>query len=314
MTDGASKTMTPAEWGMLLLLSLFWGGSFFFVGVAVKELPPLTIVALRVSLAALILLLCAPVLGVVLPRRREILMAFLGMGLLNNAIPFCLIVWGQTQLASGVASILNATTPLFTVLAGHFLSSEDRLTPLRLGGALCGLAGVAAMIGPQLIDGFGGAVLAELAILGAAVSYALASLFGRRFRRMGVDPIATATGQITASSFLLIPIALLIDRPWSLPLPGAATFVAIGAIASLSTALAYILYFRILAGAGATNVVLVTLLAPVSSILLGALFLHEHLEPRHFVGLALIGLGLACIDGRLFRLFRSAKAFDRGAH
>lgn len=314
MTDSASKTMTPFEWGMLLLLSLFWGGSFFFVGVAVKELPPLTIVALRVSLAALILLLCAPALGVVLPRRREVLMAFLGMGLLNNAVPFCLIVWGQTQLASGLASILNATTPLFTVLAGHFLSEDDRLTPLRLSGALCGLLGVAAMIGPQLIDGFGGGVLAELAILGAAVSYALASLFGRRFHRMGVAPIATATGQVTASSLMLIPMALLIDRPWSLALPGAATFVAIGAIASLSTAFAYILYFRILAGAGATNVVLVTLLAPVSSILLGALFLHERLEPRHFVGLALIGLGLACIDGRLFRLFRSAKAFDRAAH
>jgi drug/metabolite transporter (DMT)-like permease len=311
MAGQASKTMTPLEWGMLLLLSLFWGGSFFFVGVAVKELPPLTIVALRVSLAAAILWLCAPALGVVVPRRREALIAFLGMGLLNNAVPFCLIVWGQTQLASGLASILNATTPLFTVLAGHFLSADDRLTPLRLGGALCGLAGVAAMIGPQLVDGLGAGVPAELAILGAAVSYAFASLFGRRFRRMGVEPIATATGQVTASSLMLIPIALLIDRPWSLPAPGIATFAAIGALAALSTALAYILYFRILAGAGATNVVLVTLLAPVSSILLGALFLREHLEFRHFVGLALIGLGLACIDGRLFRAFRSPKASDR---
>jgi drug/metabolite transporter (DMT)-like permease len=314
MTGSAGKTMSAFEWGMLLLLSLFWGGSFFFVGVAVKELPPLTIVALRVSLAAAILWLCVPALGIVVPRRREALIAFLGMGLLNNAIPFCLIVWGQTQLASGLASILNATTPLFTVLAGHFLSTDDRLTPLRLSGALCGLTGVAAMIGPQLVDGLGGGASAELAILGAAVSYAFASLFGRRFRRMGVDPIATATGQVTASSLMLIPIALLIDRPWSLPLPGLATFAAIGALASLSTALAYILYFRILAGAGATNVVLVTLLAPVSSILLGALFLREHLEFRHFVGLALIGLGLACIDGRLFRAFRPPKASDRPSH
>ena len=150
MSDSAGKTMTPLEWGMLLLLSLFWGGSFFFVGVAVKELPPLTIVALRVSLAAAILWLCAPALGLVMPRRREVLIAFLGMGLLNNVIPFCLIVWGQTQLASGLASILNATTPLFTVLVGHFVSADDRLTPLRLAGALCGLVGVAGMIGPQL--------------------------------------------------------------------------------------------------------------------------------------------------------------------
>jgi drug/metabolite transporter (DMT)-like permease len=308
MTDRANKTMTSLEWGMLLVLSLFWGGSFFFVGIAVKELPPLTIVALRTSLAAIILWACAPALGLVMPRRREALAAFFIMGLLNNAIPFCLIVWGQTQLASGLASILNATTPLFTVLAGHFLSAEDRMTPLRLTGAVCGLFGVAIMIGPQLVDGLGGSVPAELAILGAAVSYAFASLFGRRIRRLGIDPIATATGQITASSLVLIPLALVVDRPWTLPTPGIATFAAIAAIASLSTALANILYFRILAGAGATNVVLVTLLAPVSSILLGAVFLNEHLEFRHFVGLALIGLGLACIDGRLLRAFRIVKS------
>jgi drug/metabolite transporter (DMT)-like permease len=308
MPENAAKTMTPGEWGILLLLSLFWGGSFFFVGVAVKELPPLTIVALRVSLAAMILWVCAPTLGVVIPRLREALVAFLGMGLLNNVIPFCLIVWGQTQLASGLASILNATTPLFTVLAGHFLSADDRLTPLRLAGALCGLLGVASMIGPQLIGGPGGNVLAELAILGAALSYAFASLFGRRFRAMGVDPIATAMGQVTASSLILVPLALAVDRPWSLPLPGLGAIAAIGALAALSTALGYILYFRLLAGAGATNVVLVTLLAPVSSILLGAIFLGERLEPRHFAGLALIGLGLACIDGRLFRLRRTATA------
>lgn len=304
---GANKTMTPLEWGMLLTLSLFWGGSFFFVGVAVKELPPLTIVALRVSLAALILWLCAPATGLVMPRRRKVTIAFLGMGLINNVIPFCLIVWGQTQVASGLASILNATTPLFTVLAGHFLTADERLTPLRAAGALCGFFGVAALIGPQLVEGLGGGGLAELAILGAATSYALASIFGRRFRRLGVSPIATATGQVTASSLMLIPIALLVDRPWTLPLPGVATCAAIAAIASLSTALAYILYFRILAGAGATNVVLVTLLAPVSSILLGAVFLREHLEPRHFVGLALIGVGLACMDGRLVRVFWIAK-------
>jgi drug/metabolite transporter (DMT)-like permease len=310
---GANKVMTPAEWGMLLALSLVWGGSFFFVGVAVRELPPLTIVALRVSLAALILWACAPALGLVIPRRREVVIALLGMGLMNNVIPFCLIVWGQTQLASGLASILNATTPLFTVVAGHFLSRDERMTPLRAMGALCGLLGVAALVGPTLVEGLGGGVMAELAILGAATSYALASLFGRRFRRLGLSPIATATGQVTASSLLLVPIALLVDRPWTLPLPGVATCAAIAGIASLSTSLAYILYFRILAGAGATNVVLVTLLAPVSSILLGAIFLRERLEPRHFVGLALIAIGLACIDGRAAQAMRIAKSAGRPA-
>jgi drug/metabolite transporter (DMT)-like permease len=306
VANSAGKTMTAGEWGLLLLLSLFWGASFFFVGVAVRELPPLTIVALRVLLAALILWVCVGAFRIAVPRGREALLAFLVMGVLNNAIPFWLIAFGQTQLASGVAAILNAATPLFTVLAGHFLSADDRLTPLRLAGALCGFIGVAGMIGPQLVEGLAGSVLAELAILGAAVSYAFASLFGRRFRQMGIDPIATATGQVTASSLMLVPIALLVDRPLSLPMPGLATIASIGAIAAFSTALGYILYFRILAGAGATNVVLVTLLAPASSILLGAVFLRERLAPRHFVGLALIGLGLACIDGRLFRALRAA--------
>jgi drug/metabolite transporter (DMT)-like permease len=308
MTDRANKTMSPLEWGMLLVLALVWGGSFFFVGVAVKQLPPLTIVALRVALAALILWLCAPAMGVRMPNDRTVLSAFLVMGLVNNVIPFSLIAFGQTQLASGLASILNATTPLFTVIAGHFLTSDERLTPLRLAGALCGLIGVAGMIGPQLVAGLGGGVLAELAILGAAVSYAFASVFGRRFRRLGINPVATATGQVTASSLMLIPLALLVDRPWTLPMPAPETWAAIAGLAALSTAFAYILYFRILAGAGATNVALVTLLAPVSSIALGAIVLHEHLEPRHFVGLALIGLGLACIDGRPLRALRLVKS------
>jgi drug/metabolite transporter (DMT)-like permease len=301
MTGTTNKTMSPLEWGMMLLLAILWGGSFFFVGVAIKQLPPLTIVALRVTLAALILWLCAPMMGVPMPRGRTVVGAFLLMGLLNNVIPFSLIAFGQTQLASGLASILNATTPLFTVMVGHFLTQDERLTPLRVTGALCGLIGVAGMIGPQLVAGLGGGVTAELAILGAAVSYAFASVFGRRFRRLGINPIATATGQVTASSLMLIPIALLVDRPWTLPMPAPETWAAIAGLAALSTAFAYILYFRILAGAGATNVVLVTLLAPVSSIALGALVLHEHLEPRHFIGLALIGLGLACIDGRPLR-------------
>jgi drug/metabolite transporter (DMT)-like permease len=197
---------------------------------------------------------------------------------------------------------------LFTVLAAHFLTRDERLTPLRAAGALFGLFGVAALIGPRLAEGLGGGVLAELAILGAAMSYALASLFGRRFRRLGVSPIATAAGQVTASTLMLVPIALLVDRPWTLAPPGLATCAAMLALASFSTALAYVLYFRILAGAGATNVVLVTLLAPVSSILLGVLVLHERLEPRHFIGLALIAVGLACIDGRLVRALRVARS------
>jgi drug/metabolite transporter (DMT)-like permease len=313
MTTPVNRTMSPLEWGMLLILSLFWGGSFFFVGIAVKHLPPLTIVTLRVSIAALILWLSAPLTGLVMPRTREVWSAFARLSLVNNVAPFCLIVWGQTHLASGLAAILNATTPLFTVFAAHVLTRDEIMTPMRLAGALCGLVGVAAMIGPQVLaEGFGANVAAELAILAAAASYAIGSIYGRRFRAMRVAPIAIAAGQATAASAMLIPIALLVDRPWSLPPPGTDAIAAVVALASVSTALAYILYFRILAGAGATNVVLVTLLVPVSSILLGALFLQERLAARHFVGLLLIALGLAFIDGRPFTMLALATRLKPG--
>jgi len=291
--------MTTGEWGLLLLLSLLWGGSFFFVGVAVKELPPLTIVMARVSLAAALLWLTAPLTGLSPGRIRANAPDLAVLGLVNNAIPFTLIVWGQTHLASGLASILNATTPVITVVAAHFFTASERLNARKLAGALCGFVGVAWMIGPDLTRGVADNFAAELAVLGAALSYALASIFAQRFRRLGLAPIEVAAGQVAASSLMLIPLAFVVDRPWDLPAPSLAVIGAVIAIASLSTALAYIVYFRILAGAGATNVVLVTLLAPASSILLGAAILGERLAARHFVGLALVALGLAFIDGRL---------------
>jgi drug/metabolite transporter (DMT)-like permease len=306
-----SHTMTAAEWVMLLALSVLWGGSFFFTGIAVKELPPLTIVVLRVGLAAAILALTLRLLGLRLPRERRAWSAFFGMGLLNNAIPFCLIVWGQTHIASGLAAILNATTPLFTVIVAHVLTDDERITGNRLAGVLIGIAGVVATIGPGALLGLGSDVLAQLAVLAAALSYAFAGVYGRRFARLGIAPIAAATGQVMASTVMLLPLALIIDRPWTLAMPGVATWSAILGTAVLSTALGYMLYFRILATAGATNLLLVTFLIPVSAILLGALVLGERLSAQHFLGMALIGAGLAAIDGRLFQLIRRAPAIRR---
>jgi drug/metabolite transporter (DMT)-like permease len=300
---GASvnRTMTAPEWAMLLALSVLWGGSFFFTGVAVKELPPLTIVVLRVGLAAVMLYATLRLLGLRLPRRAEVWAAFFGMGFLNNVVPFCLIVWGQTHIASGLAAILNATTPLFTVLVAHAFTADEKMSRNRLAGVLIGLAGVTLMIGPDAFGGIGTDVLAQLAVLAAAISYAFAGVFGRRFRRMGVAPMATATGQVVASTLMLLPVALLVDRPWTLPMPSATVWAAILGIAAFSTALGYVLYFRILAAAGATNLLLVTFLIPVSAIVLGSLVLGERLGTRHFLGMALIGVGLAAIDGRLVR-------------
>jgi drug/metabolite transporter (DMT)-like permease len=297
-----NHAMTRLEWAMLLALSILWGASFFFVGVAIKELPPFTMVALRVGVAALILNGVVVALGMRMPRAKSAWLAFFGMGLLNNVAPFCLIVWGQAHIASGLAAILNATTPLATVVVAHVLTDDEKMTGGRLAGVLFGLAGVAAMIGPEALKGLSGDAPAEFAILLAAISYAFAGVYGRRFARMGVAPLVTATGQVTASTIVLAPIALLIDRPWTLPTPSLATLGAVIGIAVLSTALAYVLYFRILATAGATNLLLVTFLVPVSAILLGSFVLGERLDPRHFLGMALIGAGLASIDGRLFKL------------
>lgn len=301
MPRSVPHTLSAPEWAMLLALSVLWGGSFFFTGIALQALPPFTLVVRRVGVAALVLNLALPLTGSRLPRTRAVWTAFAGMGLLNNVLPFCLIVWGQTHIASGLAAILNATTPLFAVAVAHLSTSDERMTGNRLAGVLVGLGGVAVMIGPALLTALGTNVLAQIAVLAAALSYAVAGVFGRRFKRMGVPPVATAAGQVTASTLLMLPIALVVDRPWTLAMPGLPVWGAVLGIATLSTALAYVLYFRILATAGATNLLLVTFLIPVSAILLGTLVLGERLDLRHYLGMALIGCGLAAIDGRLLR-------------
>lgn len=293
-----NRPMTALEWMALITLAVLWGAAFFFNAIAVKELPVFTVVVARVALAALALLAVMRLAGIALPSGRRVWIAFFGMGLLNNAIPFCLIVWGQQHIASGVASILNAATPLFTVVLAHFLTPDERMTGGRLLGVVTGMVGVGVMIGSDAVQGLGTSVMAQLACVGAAISYAVAGIFGRRFRTMGVAPTAAAAGQLVASSLLLIPVMLLIDRPWSLPTPGAHTIAAMIGVATLSTALAYVLYFRLLATAGATNLLLVTFLIPVGAILLGVSFLNETLLPRHIAGMAMIGVGLAAIDGR----------------
>ncbi|MCP4935752.1 MAG: DMT family transporter [bacterium] len=302
-----NKVMSPLEWSLLLILSLLWGGSFFFTGIAVRELPTLTIVVCRVGLAALILYLIMRYKGLRLPSSYAAWSTFVAMGLLNNVIPFSFIVWGQSYIASGVASILNATTPLFTVIIAHFLTSDEKMTKGRLFGVLIGLLGVSIMIGGDVLQTMNANTLAQLAILGAAISYAFAGVYGRIFKKMELHPVTTATGQVTASTLMLAPVALYIDRPWTLAAPGLQTLAALFGLAALSTALAYILYFKILASAGATNLLLVTFLIPISAIVLGIGFLDESLLPQHVAGMAMIGVGLAAIDGRIWG-FRNPKS------
>jgi drug/metabolite transporter (DMT)-like permease len=299
--------MGVREWLLLLLLSVLWGGSFFFFKVLVAELPTLTIVFTRVLLAGVVLHLVMLARRQTTPSSAKLWRAFFVMGFLNNVLPFVMLVWAETKISSGLASILNATTPVFSVLAAHFFTTQEKLTWNKGAGVLFGLLGVLVLIGPSILVNAGGdQLLPELACVMTAVVYSLAGMYGRRFRAM--PSLTVATGQLTASTVMLAPLALLVDRPWQLPNPSAHVWTALIGLAVFSTALAYIIYFRILAVAGATNVMLVTLLVPVSAILLGVLFLNETFTAQALAGMLLIGVGLTAIDGRLPAAIRSRLA------
>jgi drug/metabolite transporter (DMT)-like permease len=290
--------MKPTEWGMLILLSIFWGGSFFFTEIALRDFQPFTVVFLRVTLAALILSGVVYIRGQRMPASLRAWGAFLVMGALNNAIPFSLIVWGQTRIDSGIASILNATTPIFTVLLAHMLTSDERLTLRKFFGVLIGFLGVYIMMKPELADGFSWRGLGQVAVLGAAVSYGLAGIFGKRFKK--TSPVVNSAGMLICSSLMMFPLAVIIDTPWSLS-PSIEAAAAVFGTAIISTAMAYLLYFRILAAAGATNVLLVTFLIPISALLLGVGVLGEVIKILEYIGMGCIFLGLIVIDGRALK-------------
>jgi drug/metabolite transporter (DMT)-like permease len=291
--------MSRTDWIILLILSVLWGGSFYFIGIAIRSVTPLTLVLLRVSLAAIFLWAWR------LFRRQSLALppgavsALFLLGLLNNALPFFLFATAQRTIPSGLASILNATTPIWGVIVAHLFTQDERMTPARMAGVLLGFGGVAVMIGADLLGQIGTNVMAQLACLGATLSYALAGVWGRRFRAMGVAPVAVASGSLSAAAAILLPLVLLFEPPWHASAPPGGAWAALLALAFFSTAIAYILYFRLLASAGATNSLLVTFLIPITAVLLGTFLLGESLAPRHFAGMALIGLGLAAIDGRV---------------
>ncbi len=300
-SNAISSRMGLVQWSMLLLLSVLWGGSFFFVEIALLEWSPLLIVAVRVAIAAIVIWLIVLAAGLPIPKSRSAWMALLWMGLINNVIPFLLIVWGQQEIESGLAAILNAAAPIFTVVVAGIWLKDEPVTREKLLGALLGLIGVAVLIGPSALAGLNANLLAQLAVLGAALSYALAGVYARRFPRMNIDPIVAAAGQLLMSSLVLIALALAFEQPSQLFDSSARVWTSVVFMAVFSTALAYILYFRLLATAGATNAILVTLLIPVTAILLGTIVLGERLQWSHFLGMVVIGLGLAVIDGRLWQ-------------
>lgn len=306
MPPTVNRTMTPAEWALLVTLAVLWGGSYFYIAIAIKVLPAFTIVAFRVAVGGALLYVAVRATGAAMPRDGASWRAYFVMGFLNNVVPFSLIAWAQSHVASGLAAILNATTPLFAVVFAHYLTGDERMTAGRVGGLIVGFIGVVVMIGPDALGGMSTDLLAELALLLASVFYAVSPIYARRFGRAGHAPIVSATGQFAAATVMMVPLAVVIDRPWALPMPGVNVWAALIALAVLSSAVAYIIYYRLLKTAGAVNLLLVTFLVPVSAILLGAVFLHERLAVADFAGMALIALGLAGIDGRPLKLFARA--------
>ncbi|MDK4702990.1 DMT family transporter [Rhizobium sp. CNPSo 4062] len=298
--------MSVSDWAQLVLLGALWGGSFFFARIAVAEIPPLALVLYRVSIAALVLHVWLRLRNISFAPAIARSASFVGLALLNNIIPFSLIFSGQTEIGAGLASVLYATTPLWTVLVANLLTADEKLSASKLAGVALGITGAAIMIGPGLFANLGGPTWAKLAIIGAAISYAFAAVFAKRFRDM--KPVVVAAGQLSASAIVMVPIILLLYHPSEIVSTNISIWLSIGTLAIVTTAFAFILYFNLIASAGATNASLVTLLVPASALILSTAFLGERLEPYEFLGLALIVSSLVVVDGRLLRWRRRIDA------
>jgi len=293
-----NKAMGIKLWCLIIFLSIIWGGSFFFVEIAVEKMTPLTIVLCRVGFAAVLLLGFVQLTGRKMPKNIGIWGAFLILGALNNAIPFTLIAWGQNHIDSSLAAILNATAPVFSVILAHFLTKDEPLTKNRLAGVLFGWGGVALLMGIDAVNGAGMKMAGQLAVLGASLLYAFAAIFARRFK--DIDPVVVSAGMLTGSTIIMIPLAFIMEHPMALD-PTPVTWAALFGLAAISTSLAYIIYFYVLSKAGATNILLVTFLIPVSAIFLGMAVLGEEPGWNAFAGMGLIFIGLVFIDGRLLK-------------
>ncbi|MEY4270832.1 MAG: hypothetical protein RLZZ58_2048 [Pseudomonadota bacterium] len=292
--------MTGNDWAVLALLALIWGGSFLLIEIGLTGFPPVTLVALRMALAVPLMLVFVRWGGHIIPRDRTSWLHLSVLGFLNVALPMALFFWAQTRIESGLASILNATVPLWGVLVAHLATQDERATLPRIFGVLLGFAGIVVMVGVSALGGLTDGLVAQLTCLFATFCFALAPVYAR-LRPFAHMPAATiATGQTITSAVMLLAASLAIDRPWTLPTPGMGAFAALLALAFLSTSFAYILYFRLIARAGASNAMLIALVMPVVAIALGVIFLGETLTANQIAGALLIALGLVAIDGRLF--------------
>ena len=304
--------MNKKDWLLLTFLSLLWGGSYFFVEIALTALPIFTIVFLRVFTGAALLLLFISITERKFPKDKKVWFTLLVMGILNNVIPFTMIVSGQQYISSGFASILIAATPFFTVTSAHFLTKDEKINAGKITGVFFGVLGVSVLIGFDSLTWGSNELLGIIFILTASLSYSIAGIWGKRFKSMNIDPVITSTGQLICSSFILLPVMLITDRPWNLPLPPVEVWGAIIGIALFSTSVAYIVYFKVLSNSGATNVLLVTFLIPIVAVVLGVFLLSEDFKMQYLYGMFIIGIGLLAIDGRFLRKRRAKKKAGPG--
>jgi drug/metabolite transporter (DMT)-like permease len=308
-SGGASGTRAPlrlgaVEWGLIALQSMLWGSSYFFIAVAQPELPALTIAALRTIPASLALMTIVLSLGYRMPATLAEWRLFIFFATFNTVLPFVLIVWGQARATGGMAAILNASAPLFGIFLAHILTQDEKLSGNKVAGILLGLVGVGILVGYDFALGDADDVLARLALLAAPLCYVLANIYARN--RLGqYPPFVIAMMQMVASIFVAMPLALVVDQPWTLPLPSWNALGAILGMAIFGSALASLCHFTVLQRAGAANASLVTLIMPLTPIILGSIFLGERLTPRDMLGAAVIAAALLVIDGRLLRLGRS---------
>ena len=291
------QRMDGRSWAGIAVLGAVWGSSFFFFEVALETLGPVTVAFARVAIAALVLFGLLRIARLALPTDWRSWRALAVIGILNNAIPFTLIAWAQVAIEGGLASILNATTPIFSVVLAVFVARQEALTANRLAGVLLGFGGVVVLIGPGALSSLGVSVFSHSLVLLGALSYASAAIYARR-HLVAHPPLVTSFAQVATAAAVLLPLAFAIERPWEAS-PTIATWGALLAIGTLGTAFAYPLYFFLLRRTGATNLMLVTLINPVTALLLGIVVLGETPGWTAFAGMALIFAGLATIDGRL---------------
>ena len=295
----AAPKLDGVSWALLLALALLWSASFIFIKVAAEEIPVLTLVLARVGIAALTLHAFVLLTRRPYPTQPAVLARYALMGFVNNVLPFALITYATWHIGAGAASILNATSPIFALLVAHVTTADEKITSAKLAGILVGVGGVAAMVGPQALSGLSDNLTAAGAMLLASFFYGVAAVLGRSFG--DIDPTVSATCQLSASTLMLLPLALLFDQPWTLALPSPAALASLGGLAVLSTSFAYVIYWALIRRAGGTNTILVTLLIPVGTVCGAWAILGKSFTLAQIAGMALIGLGLVVIDGRALR-------------